>query len=221
MTVTTLADVSTAASAIDPDGHVGQVRLVRRLSWLTVAWLMVDGAIGLAAGLAADSVTLIGWGLDCAIQSGAALVVVWRFSGTRVGSRSAEHRAGRLIAASYLLLVPYIVVTAGHQLLSGDGASGSWIGVALAGTDAVLMPVIGRAKQHAGTKLASPATTSAGRQNILCAYLSLAVLLGLAANTLVGWWWADPLVALAVAVACVQAGVSTWAAARRGLAAAC
>src|SRR6478672_82529 len=82
MMLTMLADVTAAASAIDPDGHVGQVRFVRRLSWLTVAWLMVDGAIGLAAGLAV--------------------------SGARVGSRSAEYRAGRLVAASYLLLVCYI-----------------------------------------------------------------------------------------------------------------
>src|SRR5207344_1161808 len=149
---------------------------------VTLVWLAFDGAVGMTAGIAADSVALIGWGLDCAIQALAALVIIWRFSGDRLHSPLAEGRAQQVVALSFMLLVPYIVVTATHQLLSGTAAGASWIGVALAAADAVLMPYLGRAKQRLGDAVGSGATRGAGRQNILCAYLSVAVLVGLIAN---------------------------------------
>jgi divalent metal cation (Fe/Co/Zn/Cd) transporter len=183
---------------------------VRTLSWLTVAWLAVDGAVGMTAGIAANSVALIGWGLDCAIEAAAALVVIWRFTGVRVDSIEAEALARRVVGVSFFLLVPYIVVGSVDQLVSGGGARGSWIGIVLAATDAALMPLLGRAKKRLGTRLESAATAGAGHQNILCAYLSGAVLVGLAANLTLGWWWADPVVAFLVAVACLQAGWNTW-----------
>lgn len=193
--------------------EVEQPRTARRiqlLSWLTLAWLGFDGVVGMTAGIAADSVALIGWGLDCGIQAAAAIVIIWRFSPHRVDSVHAERRAQQVVAVSFVMLVPYIVVTATHQLLSGTAAGASWVGVALAATDAVLMPFLGRAKQRLGDATRSVATTSAGRQNILCAYLSVAVLIGLVANAVLGWWWADPVVALLVAAGCLQAGVRTW-----------
>src|SRR4051794_4980639 len=88
-------------------GRVSAVRRVRALSWLTVSWLVADGAIGMSAGLAADSVALIGWGLDCVIQAGAALVILWRFSGDRIDSVGAERLAQRTVGASFFLLAPY------------------------------------------------------------------------------------------------------------------
>jgi divalent metal cation (Fe/Co/Zn/Cd) transporter len=180
------------------------------LSWLTIGWLLVDGAVGMTAGLAADSVALIGWGLDCAVQAGAAVVILWRFSAARVDSVGAERLAQRVVGASFFLLAPYIVAVAIDHLVTEDAARASWLGAGLAATDAVVMPVLGRAKQRVGTRLDSLATRSEGRQNVLCAYLSVAVLLGLAANALAGWWWADPLVALLVAVVVIQAGVRSW-----------
>jgi divalent metal cation (Fe/Co/Zn/Cd) transporter len=177
---------------------------------LTLVWLAIDGAIGLTAGVTANSVALIGWGLDCAIQSAACLVIIWRFTGDRVYSSQAERRAQQAVALSFFLLAPYIVVEAVDHLATANAAKASWIGIALAASDAVLMPILGRAKQRIGAGLSSHATASEGRQNILCAYLSLAVLIGLAANALLGWWWADPVVALAVAVVVVQSGVTTW-----------
>jgi divalent metal cation (Fe/Co/Zn/Cd) transporter len=164
----------------------------------------------MAAGATANSVALIGWGLDCAIQAAASLVVIWRFTGSRVHSRDAERLAQRAVGVSFFLLAPYIVVVAIDHLLTGNPAGASWVGIGLAATDVALMPVLGRAKQRVGGGLRLSATTSEGRQNVLCAYLSLAVLVGLAANALLGWWWADPLVALAVAVVVVQAGARTW-----------
>jgi divalent metal cation (Fe/Co/Zn/Cd) transporter len=186
------------------------VRNVKLLSWLSMGWLLIDGAVGLAAGLSADSVVLIGWGLDCAIQSAASLVLIWRFSGDRITSAQAERLAQRAVGASFFLLAPYIIVEALHHLATGEASGASWIGIALAASDAILMPILGAAKIRAGGGLQSAATVGGGHQNVLCAYLSVAVLVGLAANALVGWWWADPIVALILAVAVVQSGVQTW-----------
>ena len=178
------------------------------MSWLTVAWFVIDGTIGMAAGIAANSVALIGWGLDCAIQAASSLAIVWRFTGRRIHSARAERRTQVLVAVSFFLLVPYIVVEAADQLLNGSSAKGSWVGVVLAAIDAALMPLLGRAKKRVGFRLCSPATTSVGRQNVLCAYLSLAVLVGLLANAVFRLSWADPLMALVVAAVCAQAGIS-------------
>jgi divalent metal cation (Fe/Co/Zn/Cd) transporter len=206
-----MADVRTELGTAN---HAALIQRAKLLSWLTLAWLAVDGAIGLTAGIAANSVALIGWGIDCAIEAAASLVIIWRFTGTRVQSdaaeRVAERVAQRVVAVSFLLLAPYIVVEAIDHLITGNAARASWIGIALAVADVILMPLFGRAKTTVGKLLRSGATMGAGRQNTLCAYLSLAVLIGLAANALFGLWWADPLVALAVAVICVQTGLQTW-----------
>lgn len=202
--------MTSTSSSSAPVSRAHLAQRVRLLSWITLGWLAVDGVIGMTAGIDANSVALIGWGLDCAIEAAAALVVIWRFTGLRIHSDGAETLARKVVGASFFLLVPYIVVEAIDQLLSGGGASGSWIGVALAATDAALMPLLGRGKKQLGAQLDSQATTGAGKQNILCAYLSAAVLLGLALNLAFSWWWADPLVALLVAAACLQAGWTTW-----------
>ena len=178
------------------------------LSWLTVGWFVIDGTIGMAAGVAANSVALIGWGLDCAIQAASSTAIIWRFTGRRVDAAEAERKTQVAVAVSFFLLVPYIVVEAVNQLVSSSAAKGSWIGVALAAVDAALMPLLGQAKKHVGTRLGSNATTSVGKQNVLCAYLSVAVLLGLLANAALGLWWADPLIALVVAAVCARAGIA-------------
>jgi len=186
------------------------VRRVRLLSWLTLTWLLVDGVIGMTAGLAANSVALIGWGLDSGIEAAAALVIVWRFTGARVHSDKAERVAQRVVAISFFLLAPYVAVEAIDQLITGNAARVSWLGIALAATDAMLMPMLGMSKKRIGNRMGSLATTANGTQNLLCAYLSFGVLVGLGLNALLGWWWADPLVALLVAGVVVQAGWRTW-----------
>lgn len=197
-------------TGLDQRTHATGVRRAVLLSWLTLVWLAIDGAIGMTAGITANSVALIGWGIACAIEAAAALVIIWRFTGSRVHSPDAERLAQKVVGLSFFLLTPYIVVTAIDHLVTGNAAKASWIGIALAASDAILMPILGRAKKRAGTTIRSAATTGAGHQNIVCAYLSVAVLIGLGANALAGWWWADPIAALLVAVVCVQAGVRTW-----------
>jgi divalent metal cation (Fe/Co/Zn/Cd) transporter len=133
-----------------------------------------------------------------------------RFTGERIHSEDAETRAQKIVAATFFLLAPYIVVAAIQHLATGNQARASWVGIGLAIVSITLMPQFGRVKKRLGNQLHSNATAGEGTQNILCAYLSLAILIGLGANALFGLWWADPLVALLVAVVAVQAGVRTW-----------
>jgi divalent metal cation (Fe/Co/Zn/Cd) transporter len=191
----------------------GRERLVRRikvLSWLSVVWMTFEGVVGVTAGIAADSIALIGYGLDSTIAGVGSLIIIWRFTGARVDSAAAERRAQKTVAVTFFLLAPYIAVEAVRRLLAGSEAEGSWVGVALATVSVVLMPYFGHAKRKIGNQLRSSATTGEGIQNILCGYLSLAILVGLGANVLFGLWWADPLAALLVATAAIQAGLRTW-----------
>lgn len=196
--------------ALQPRAHATLVRRVKLLSWLSLAWMTAEGAIGLTAGIVANSIALIGYGLDSTIEGIASIVIIWRFTGDRIQSEHAETRAQKVVAVSFFLLAPYIIVEALHRLLTSQEAQPSWVGIGLAIVSITLMPLFGRAKKRIGSQLLSAATAGEGTQNILCAYLSLAILVGLGANALLGLWWADPLVALVVAVVAVQAGVRTW-----------
>ena len=186
------------------------IRRVKLISWLSFAWMCAEAVIGVLAGVAAGSIALIGWGIDSTIEGVASLVIIWRFTGHRIDSDAAERTARRVVAVSFFLLAPYIVVEATRQLVTGSEPRASWVGVGLAFSAVVFMPFFGYAKKSIGGKLQSAATSGEGTQNILCAYLSVAILVGLAANALFGYWWADPAVALLVAFVAVQAGVQTW-----------
>lgn len=199
---------ATVAAALDEHGAL--VRRVKLISWLSLAWMTAEGAIGVTAGIMANSIALIGYGLDSTIEGIASVVIIWRFTGHRVHSDDAETRAQKIVAATFFLLAPYIIVAAIQHLATGNQARASWVGIGLAIVSITLMPQFGRIKKRIGNQLHSNATAGEGTQNILCAYLSLAILIGLGANALFGLWWADPLVALLVAVIAVQAGVQTW-----------
>ena len=196
--------------ALDGKAHAALVRQVKLISWLSLAWMTTEPVVGVIAGVAAGSIALIGWGIDSTIEGVASLVIIWRFTGDRIHSGDAEEIARKVVAISFFLLAPYIVVEATRRLITGSEARASWVGVGLAISAALLMPLFGRAKKRIGTRLGSGATASEGTQNILCAYLSVAILVGLSANALFGMWWADPVVALVVAVVALQAGAQTW-----------
>ena len=198
------------AFALRPTEHTELVRRVKLISWLSLGWMTAEGAIGVTAGIMANSIALIGYGLDSSIEGIASVVIIWRFTGDRIHSDDAETRAQKIVAATFFLLAPYIIVAAIQHLVTGNQAKASWIGIGLALVSITLMPQFGRAKKRIGNKLRSDATAGEGTQNILCAYLSLAILVGLGANALFGLWWADPVVALLVAVVAVQAGIRTW-----------
>jgi divalent metal cation (Fe/Co/Zn/Cd) transporter len=182
----------------------------RGLAWLGVAWHVVEAAIAILAGVAASSIALIGFGADSFIEASAGIVVLWRFASPRSGSAAAERRAQQLIAISFYALAAYVVVEAIRSLVGGDEPASSWVGIALTAFTAAAMPPLALAKARVGAQLGSSATSSEGRQNMLCAYLSLGVLAGLAANALLGWWWADPVAALAIAGLALREGRNAW-----------
>ena len=182
----------------------------RMLAWGGIAWHVVEFAIAVGAGLAASSIALIGFGADSLIEALAGLVVVWLYTGDRRGSHTAERRAQILIAASFFILAAYVGVEAVRALVSGDHPQVSWVGVGLAAVTALTMPLLAKAKRGVGAGLHSAATVKEARQTQLCAYLSIALLLGLGSNALLGWWWADPLAALVIAGVAVEEGRSSW-----------
>jgi len=180
------------------------------LAWSGNVWHVVEFAIAIGAGVSAASVALIGFGIDSAIEALSGGVIVWLFSGGRGSSHTSERRAQQLVAASYALLVLYIAVEATRDLLDSHHPAASWIGVGLAAFTAPTMPLLARAKRNVGRKLNSSATVSEASQNMICAYLSIALLAGLLANALLGWWWADPAAALAIAAVAAKEGVASW-----------
>lgn len=197
-------------TVLQPAERTSLERRARLLAWGGIAWHVVEFAIALGAGIAAGSIALIGFGADSLIEAFAGLVVVWLFTGRRVGSNAAERRAQQLIAAGFFALAGYVGVQSVRDLVLGLHPQASWVGVGLAGFTAITMPLLARAKQRVGSKLNSSATVKEGSQNMLCAYLSVALLLGLLANALVGWWWADPGAALVIAAVAVREGRESW-----------
>jgi divalent metal cation (Fe/Co/Zn/Cd) transporter len=199
-----------ASLALTPDERAALVERVKLISWLSLAWMTAEGVIGTTVGIMANSIALIGYGIDSTITGIASVIIIWRFTGRRLDSDDAEGRAQNIVAITFFLLAPYIIVAAIHHLVTGSEAQASWIGIGLAIVSVTLMPLFGRAKRRIGNRLQSHATAGEGTQNILCAYLSLAILIGLAANAVFGLWWADPLVALIVAAVAIQTGTRTW-----------
>ena len=188
-------------------------RLVRRAKLLAaggVAWHVVEASVAILAGLAASSVALIGFGADSLVESLAGFVVLWRFRAARAASERAERTAQRLIGASFFAIAAYVAVEAVRSMEQGDQADASWVGIGLAAVTVVTMPPLATAKGRVGDALGSSATRSEGRQNMLCAYLSAALLVGPAANATLGWWWADPVTGLAIAAVAVREGASAW-----------
>ena len=185
-------------------------RRTRLLAWGGIGWHVVEFAIALAAGLAASSIALIGFGADSLIEVLAAGVIVWLFSGGRGSSEAAERRAQKAIAVSFFILAAYVTVESVRDLVGGHHPSASWVGVGLAAVTAPTMPFLARAKRKVGHALGSSATVSEANQNQLCAYLAVALLVGLLLNALWGFWWADPLAALVIAAIALNEGRESW-----------
>ena len=166
--------------------------------------------MAVGAGLMAGSVALIGFGADSVVESAAGVVLLWRFGGKRHSSDLAERRAYRLIGLSFYLIAAYVGFEAVRQLIGGGHPEVSWIGIGLAAVTLATMPPLAAAKSRVAERLGSAATRAEGRQNMLCAYLSAALLVGLGANALAGWWWADPVTALLIAAVAVREGRQAW-----------
>jgi divalent metal cation (Fe/Co/Zn/Cd) transporter len=186
------------------------VARARQLTLLALGWHVLEAAIAIAAGAVASSVALVGFGADSLIEAAAGLVVLWLVTGERLSSHRAERRAQQLIAASFLLLAVYVTIGSARDLIGGHHPGVSWVGIGLSVVTLLAMPPLAAAKRRVGQALGSSATTSEGRQTMLCAYLSGALLIGLLANAVAGWWWADPLVALAIGAVAAREAREAW-----------
>ena len=193
-----------------PPERVRLERRARLLAWIGISWHFVEFAIAIAAGVAAGSIALIAFGVDSFIESLAGFVVLWLFTGRRVGSHGAERRAQQLVAISFFVLAAYVGVEAVRSLVAGDEPAASWVGIGLAAFTAPTMPVLAVYKRRVARRLHSSAAVKEAAQTFLCAYLSVALLLGLLGNALLGWWWSDPAAALVIAVVAVREGLSSW-----------
>ncbi|WP_419552849.1 cation transporter [Candidatus Poriferisodalis sp.] len=188
---------------------------VTRQKWLTAAtigWNGVEGVIAIAAGLAAGSVSLIGFGLDSGIEVSAALILAWRLAQERrTGCKQeADRLAQRLIAVSFAALAVYVGVESVRDLVLADHPGQSLVGIVMAALSLATMPLLSRAKRRLAPLMGSRAVEAEANQTILCSLMSGALLVGLGANAALGWWWADPLAGLCIAAAAAYAAVATW-----------
>jgi divalent metal cation (Fe/Co/Zn/Cd) transporter len=196
--------------AAHDEGWRRAARRARLLSWVSLGWMAAEGVVGILAGAGAGSIALVGWGLGSAIEGLAAVIVIWRFTGSRTHSITAEERARRAVAVSFFLLAPYLVVAALRSLAIGEHPDTSALGIAITASSVVLMPALGLAKRRLGARLGSGATAGEGTQNLLCAAQGAAVLVGLAVNAAIGVWWLDAVIALGLAAVAFREGVETW-----------
>lgn len=193
----------------DPQWQLAASR-ARALSWVSLVWMSGEGVLGLVAGLQAASISLLGWALGSAIEGLASVIVIWRFTGARTLSETAEHRAQKAVAVSFFLLAPYLVLEGIRDLATGHHASSSGLGILVTAASLVVMPVLGLTKRRLGKVLASGATTGEGIQNLICAAQAGAVLVGLAATAVFYWSWVDPAIALLLGAWAVHEGVEAW-----------
>jgi divalent metal cation (Fe/Co/Zn/Cd) transporter len=185
-------------------------RRARLLSWISLAWMTIEGAVGVGGGVVAGSIALQAFGISSAVEAMASVIVIWRFTGSRTLSVTSERSAQKLVAVSFWLLVPYVAAEAVYRLVSAARPETSYPGIGLTVSSLLLMPLLGRIKHRLGANLGSAATAGEGTQNILCAYLAAAVLVGLLSNTLFGLWWLDPAAAFVVAALAAREGRESW-----------
>jgi cation diffusion facilitator family transporter len=185
---------------------VARERLQRRgvrLEWFTVAWNVAEALVAIAAGVAAGSIALIGFGVDSGIEVVAASALLWRFRSAKAGASQEEHgraeqRALYVVSATFFALAVYIAFEAVEGLASRDEPESSRVGLILAVVSLAVMPTLAYAKQQTGRALGSRALMADAVETWVCAYLSLALLLGIGLHSTLGWWWADPIAALAM-----------------------
>jgi divalent metal cation (Fe/Co/Zn/Cd) transporter len=179
-------------------------RRIRLLVTATIAYNVVEAIVAIAAGTIASSIALIGFGLDSVIEVSSAAAVAWQFAGPDHERR--EKVALRVIAGSFFALAAYVTVEALRTLIGGHQPEHSSVGIALVSISVVVMPFLSWAQRRAGRELGSASAVADSKQTLLCTYLSAAVLLGLVLNAALGWWWADPVVALGLAAVAVREG---------------
>lgn len=188
--------------------HAVLARRVRLLVAATITYNVIEAVVAITAGAAASSTALIGFGLDSVIEVSSAAAVAWQFAGRDPQAR--EKVALRIIALSFFALAAYVTVESVRALAGGAEAEHSTVGLALAGLSLLIMPVLSHAQRRTGRELGSRSAVADSKQTLLCTYLSAVLLVGLGLNSVLGWSWADPLAALAVAAVAIKEGREAW-----------
>ena len=201
-----------AAPELDPAVTAARrtvlTRRVRLLVAATITYNVVEAAVAIAAGTAASSSALIGFGLDSVIEVASAAAVAWQFAGRDPEAR--ERAALRVIALSFFALAGYVTVESVRALFGVAEAAPSTVGIALAALSLLVMPFLSHAQRRAGRELGSRSAVADSKQTLLCTYLSGVLLVGLLLNSLVGWAWADPIAALVIAAVALREGREAW-----------
>ena len=184
-----------------------------RLEYLTVGWNVLEGIIAVGAGIAAGSIALIGFGVDSFVETISGAVIIWRLMAETRGRHDdeaierIEQRAERLVGVAFMLLAAYVAFEAVRSLINRDAPEASPVGIALTALSIVVMLWLARAKRRVGESLGSRAMIADAQQTYACWYLSVVTLAGLALNAVFGFWWADPVAALGIAVLLVREGI--------------
>jgi divalent metal cation (Fe/Co/Zn/Cd) transporter len=179
----------------------------RLLAVATILWNVAEAAVAIGAGVVAGSLALIGFGFDSTIEVFAATVVLWRMRGL---DEDREHRALKLIALSFFVLAGYVAVEALRDLLTDSDPDTSPVGIGIAIASLIVMPLLAVAKKRTGRRLGNRTVLADAAETRLCAYLSVILLSGLLLDATFGWWWADPVAALGIAVLAVREGREAW-----------
>ncbi len=200
------APVPLAAALSSERRH--SVRRGRMLQAVTIAWNSVECIVALVAGFLAGSIALIGFGFDSAIEVTSSGVALWRLrrDADEAQREAAERRAVRVIGACFLGLAGYVGYEAVESLLQHRPPDVSTVGMIVAALSLIVMPVLVRLKRRVASRLGSGALEAETRQTQMCAYLSAILLIGLASNAWLGWWWADPVAGLAMTPLIVREG---------------
>jgi divalent metal cation (Fe/Co/Zn/Cd) transporter len=193
-----------------------------RLEVFTVGWNIIEATVAIGAGLLVGSVALIGFGVDSGIEVISAVALLWRLlkAGPNTGVQeesAAEKKALYLVAATFFLLAAYILYEAIGSLLSGEGPESSTVGLVLSILSILIMPTLAYLKGRTGREMGSRALVADSKETWVCAYLSVALLAAVGLNEAFGWWWADPLGALAMLPVIFWQGWETLEEAREGV----
>jgi divalent metal cation (Fe/Co/Zn/Cd) transporter len=179
------------------------------LNWTTIGYNVVEAIVAIGAGLVSGSVALLGFGLDSVIEVTASGAAQWRLRADFDARRRerVERASLRIIGWSFLALAAYVVYESADALLHREPPERSVVGLVLLALSAVVMPLLARAKRRVARAMTSRALEADATQTSLCAYLSVIALAGVALNAVLGWWWADPVAALAMVPIIAKEGV--------------
>ena len=185
--------------------------LQRRIKWIvtaTIAYNLIEAVVAITAGTVASSAALIGFGLDSTIEVLSAAAVAWQF--TRRDPERWEKGTLRIIAVAFFALAAYVTATSALALVGQVDVQHSTVGIVLTALSVVIMPFLSLAERRAGRELGSATAVADSKQTLICTYLSAAVLIGLVVNSLLGWWWADAIAGLVIAVFAIREGIEAW-----------